>query len=304
MNFNNMCSQTKFFFKRHGGLVCTVVAAVTEAVAIGLAIKQTRTVDKVLEPAGLKIQELKDNDASKKELNKERAKTGLKLARHYALPLVAFAVSEACIFGSHRIMYKKQVALSSALLATQKAYAAYRERVKEQLGEEIEKDIHRNVKKECKLDEDIRRSDMETNEYSIMFDAASFVWEKNGRANFETLVNIQNQLNIDLKRQGYLFLIDVYKALHIPLNTIDTTKLQAAYVVGWIYDPYDDTRDSYIDFGISTVTGSPINDGIYLFNNTEKDCWLDFNVDGDILTGAYDKKTGKNKRTFTEVVKG
>ena len=83
----------------------------------------------------------------------------------------------------------------------------------------------------------------------------------------------QNYLNDKLKRQGYLFLNDAYKALGF-----DVTK--AGQVVGWIYDENHPIGDNYVDFGIFNINSEAARRFV---NGLEKCIWLDFNVDGDIL---------------------
>ncbi len=102
-------------------------------------------------------------------------------------------------------------------------------------------------------------------DFSRFFDEYSPYWSKDAEYNLFFLRSRENFANDKLKAQGYLFLNDVYDMLGI-------ARTKAGQIIGWIYDPKDERRANYVDFGISEENENCL-DRSYL---------LDFNVDGDI----------------------
>ena len=43
---------------------------------------------------------------------------------------------------------------------------------------------------------------------------------------------------------------EVYEDVGIDISSLGDNKAQASRVLGWIYDPEDTSRDSYISFGL------------------------------------------------------
>ena len=68
-------------------------------------------------------------------------------------------------------------------------------------------------------------------------------------------------------------------------------KTQAARVLGWIYDPADDTIDSYVSFGLADKEGNLNQETMDMLRAGERSIYLEFNPDGDILTGSNGRKT-------------
>lgn len=123
-----------------------------------------------------------------------------------------------------------------------------------------------------KLDEGavVDREKYDVSPYARWFDDKSIAWSKDPENNKFFLLRQQDYANEKLKMRGYLFLNDIYDMLGIPRS-------KAGQVVGWIYDPTDATRDSYVDFGIFNIRNRD-------FVNEYEGCLLlDFNVDGPIL---------------------
>lgn len=109
--------------------------------------------------------------------------------------------------------------------------------------------------------------------YARWFDETSPAWTKDPERNKMFLLAQQNYMNEKLKRVGCLFLNDVYEAIGLP-------RTKAGQVVGWIFNPDDPNRDSYVDFGIFSTD----SEGNHKFvNGYENSVLLDFNVDGVIL---------------------
>ena len=98
--------------------------------------------------------------------------------------------------------------------------------------------------------------------------------------------------------RGYIFLYEVYELLGITKEVVGDQKWRAAHYIGWMFDPEDNSRDSFVDFGIcEPKTDIPTKKTNLQLTTNEPSFWLNMNVDGDILSG------NDNKRVFTETVK-
>ena len=201
-------------------------------------------------------------------------------------------------------MRDKQIALGAAYVTLDNAFKSYRNKIKEKLGEDAEKELYKNDK-EVQVAEKI--IDPDTGEikeviknmkksgvggpWELFFDATSNLWSKNGRTNYETLMEVQKQANITLKAKGWLLLYEVFEMLDYPLGCIDKNMLAASTNVGWIYDPYDPSRSSWVSFGISDELGNANEVGRELFNCEERDALLSFNCDGVITVDLGNSKS-------------
>lgn len=116
--------------------------------------------------------------------------------------------------------------------------------------------------------------------YAKFFDSASRYWVDDSETNLMFLTTIQKHMNEQLKKDGYLFLNDVYIALGIRIT-------KHGQVVGWIYDEEEPVGDNFVDFGIYDKNDK---DCIRFVNGGEDVILLDFNVDGNILGRIPDDK--------------
>ena len=125
-------------------------------------------------------------------------------------------------------------------------------------------------------------------------------WTPDVGENLCALSTIQKNLNLKLKRRGYVLLYEVYKALGIDPGVIGPRMMQASHVIGWIYDEKNPNGDNFIDFGIFKDEFGNLKPEVYDINikRGEPSFWLEFNPDGDILTG------NNGRRVFTDVARG
>lgn len=318
MNIKGLIAKGQLGFERNKGLIFTLLSAGLEIAAVIAMAKQAPKAEKILAPANRKIEKLKDEMAdteavanhlvypedNKKEIKKIQRQTFVQLAKVYALPVIFTSASLAFMGGSYKVMRNKQIALGAAYVTLDNAFKQYRSRVKEKFGEEAENEIFRDNRKEKVIttnDDGKEIEEVITRSYcggpwEIIFDAASPLNARDGRTNWETLMRVQKQMNIELMSRGYLFLSDVLDELMIPKSTISKPLLEASKIIGWIYDPDDDNRANWVSFGISDQAGHPINDGANLFDGTDSCAQLSFNCDGNILFS-------KDRKTFAWFVK-
>lgn len=202
-------------------------------------------------------------------------KASFKIVKLYGAPVVIGALSIAALSTSHLQMSRRNTALMAAYAAMQKAYEDYRDRVREELGEERELEIYHAVRKELMKNEDnkqIEANVVDPNTYSPyarIFDEACGPWEKDPEMNRIFLQSVQNYCNNKLRARGHLFLNEVY-------DMLDFDHSRAGAVVGWVIGQ---EGDNYVDFGIYNAFNARF------VNGYERCIVLDFNVDGVI----YDK---------------
>jgi hypothetical protein len=226
------------------------------------------------------VKEMRDDvnsEASDRDVAYIYAKNMGRVARLYAPAAVVGGASIGLLTGSHVTLNRRNAGLTAAYAAMAKAYDEYRERVKEELGDERELDIYHDASVEKVKDENGKVVEVKTTKgkwspYARLYDETSENWERNAEAN-RTFIQVQQQLaNNMLRARGHIFLNEVYDMLGLERSV-------AGQMVGWLWDPEDPERDNYVDFGLFEVGNERF------INQIERTPLLDFNVDGVI----YDK---------------
>ena len=212
--------------------------------------------------------------------------TAKETAKLYGPAVGVGAASICCILGSYGILHKRNVALVAAYSVLNERFTNYRARVKDELGEdkdrhflfgthketvEVEEEGKNGKIKKVKKDIEVVNP-YDLSQYAKCFDSSCINWENDPDYNKMFLTRQQNWANDKLKSQGHLFLNEVYDMLGFP-------RTKAGTIIGWVFDPKDDSRDNYVDFGIFNIYNETSRDFV---NGYEKNIWLDFNVDGVI----------------------
>ena len=179
-------------------------------------------------------------------------------------------------------MSGRNAALIAAYKAVEQSFSTYRGRVREEFGEERDRDLSRGVvyeqvdleNAEGKKSRQIVASvdPNKISEYARFFDETCTEWERNAEYNLMFLKARQTYANDMLRARGHVFLNEVYDMLGIP-------RTKAGAVVGWVISK---DGDNFVDFGIYNPDNPRAADFV---NGYEKSILLDFNVDGVI----YDK---------------
>jgi hypothetical protein len=255
------------------GVVGTVGSAV---LACRATLKLSDTLDEVKEEVE-KAKESQDGsvavDAQQRDMAFVYAKGSFKLAKLYAPSVVLGTASIVALTGSHIQLSRRNSALMGAYAALQSAHDAYRERVREVLGEEAERDIHLGVSTEAVIDGKsstnvkVMRDPNKVSIYAKWFDEDNPNWQKDPEYNLLFLKCQQEWAQNRLHSRGYLFLNEVYKDLGIPVT-------KAGQFVGWVIGK--EHSDNFVDFGIYDVHKTEF------LNGREPRILLDFNVDGAI----------------------
>lgn len=276
-------------------VVAGIVGAVASAV---MACKATTKLSEITEESKAHLdaihtamenpESMPDGDYSeddgKKDLTIVYAQTAGKIIKLYAPSIILGTLSIGAILTSNNMLRKRNMALATAYAAVDKSFKEYRSRVVERFGEELDRELKYNIRKEqveeTIVDENGEEKtvtkEVEVVDSSAISDFARFYddgclgWTKDPEMNLMFLRRQHDAANDRLKDKGYLFLNEVYEMLGIPRS-------KAGQSVGWIYDKDNVYK---VDFGIYDTHKEPNRNFV---NGYEKTILLDFNVDGDIL---------------------
>jgi hypothetical protein len=262
------------------GIVCVTSAAV-------LASKATLHLDEVLEKAESDLETAKilvsvDSDEySEMDYRQDQmviyARTAGQITRLYAPAVVVGAIGIGCLTGQYRILTKRNAALTAAYAALERSYNTYRRRVRDEIGDDRERELHYEVSKQAaKPSKEVvkpRKGSMEPySVYARFFDETNEHWKTVREYNRFFLHSQQIFANDMLVNKGHVFLNEIYDMLGFERSS-------AGAVVGWLYVG---DGDGYIDFGIFNRDSGTARDFVNLLEDA---ILLDFNVDGVI----YDK---------------
>lgn len=310
MNFSNAIQTAKFAIGR-GGLVLKKYSPeiLTAAGVIGtvgstvLACKATLKVEDILDEAKKKSNlinavhdgeievdaEYTDKDYSK-DLLVNRTQTAVKLIKLYGPAITLGALSITAILGGQHILRKRNVAIMAAYKLCEESFNNYRSRVKDELGEEKDRQFYYGITEET-VKEKVKSKDGKTktvtkkvektpdhlcSQYARFFDEANPNWDKSPEQNMYFLKMVQNQMNDKLQARGHVFLNEVYDALGFDRS-------EAGQFVGWIRNRDNtamEASDGYIDFNI--FDGKNYAKRAFV-NGDERSILLDFNVDDGMI---------------------
>lgn len=301
--------KAKFGLKKHSPEILVVTGVIGTVASAVMACRATTKINFVLEDTKHKVdvihgsvergetltQDEKGNlvpvpyseEDSKKDLAIVYARTGLEFVKLYGPSVLLGVASLGCILTSHNIIRKRNIALAAAYATVDKSFKDYRGRVIERFGKDLDEELRFNVKAK-EVEETVTNEDgteqtvkktVKTvgphlySGYARCFDETCTCWTKDPETNLWFLMQQQDWANEKLRRQGYLFLNDVYKSLGMQVTA-------AGQQVGWIYDEKHPVGDNYVDFGIHDLH----DESKRLFvNGYERSIWIDPNVDGNIL---------------------
>lgn len=222
------------------------------------------------------------------------AKGGAKLLKLYLPAIILIAGSIGLILGGHKILMNRYVMSVASGEAAITALQKYRERVREDLGEDADRKYAYGVKEEVigtieEVDEKGKTHKKKVkgevldptnplaSPYAEYWDKTCNGWSPDVYYNEMYLLGKQKEWNRKLaqsyKLNGFVSFAEVKKDLGMLIRPRDLN-------LGWIYDPtYDPLEHDnkyQIDFGIF----SPRNNGA--IEDTEHVYVLDFNVQGDL----------------------
>lgn len=283
--------------KTHAPTILTVVGVAGVVGGTVLACKATLKLDEVLDEGTKTLENIEaaraNPDISDEQYSEEdaandrrivRVQTVVKVAKLYAPAVAVGGLGVAAMLYSNVLLRNRATQAIFAYEALDKSFKLYREKVKAELGELEESrmafgmtDIPGDVR--TVVDEDGNKHEFQavnvnpTSIYCRVFDHHSGSYTTSPFANRKFLNAQQNYANDllvmrETKHQhGYVLLSEVLQSLGLPIDPESTC-------VGWVNDP---NNDKQIDFGINSIENSGF------LNGYDKDCMLDFNVEGYVL---------------------
>lgn len=297
-NLSRSVNRLGLKFKKNSPTILVVAGGIGMVVSAVFACKKTLTIkEKLAEPADdlkharICHDELDEDDYSLKDyrsdITRAYGKIALVCAKEYGPSIILASASLGMIFASHGILRQRNAGIAAAYSLMQQGYGEYRKRVRDELGEDIdrhflygtndedvefiENDEHGNekkVKKNASISDDPKNKVISP--YAKFFDESSREWDPDPNYNLNFLLNLQEQMTWMLQSKGHLFLNEVYDALGIP-------RTPEGCVVGWLYEP--DWGCDHVDFGIHNIYSRPNRAFV---NGQEANILLDFNVYGNI----------------------
>ena len=272
-----------------GVVASSVMACKATTKASSIVDEMKEEMDKIHKAADMVDEEIYSEEDLKKDTSIVYVQTGVKFAKLYGPSIALGALSITSILVGHNILRKRNLALAAAYTAIDTSFKAYRGRVVERFGKELDKELRYNIKakevEETVVDEKTGKEKVvkktidvvdpnEYSDYARFFDDGCNGWSKDPELNKMFLLKQQSYANDLLKSRGHLFLNEVYDLLGIQ-------RTKAGNIVGWIYDEKNPVGDNFVDFGIYDINRPKNRDFV---NGYERTIILDFNVDGDILS--------------------
>jgi hypothetical protein len=268
--------------KKHSPTVMVVGGVVGLGVTSVMAARATRNIDPILDKHAKQRIDIAVDAISEKDEQRQVVRlysdTAWELGKLYAPTIAVGTISAMSVLSGHKILQTRHIATMAAYTGLMEQYQAYRARVAETVGPELERDIYGGAV--GKWEEDPNRpgeykmkpsyGEQTANYLRPFFDEANDNWTTDPTSNFYFLKGVQAHANNLLQARGYLFLSEVYKDLGMPPT-------KETIVSGWMLD--SDTGDGFVDFGFMTDQ-SP--QGIMFRNGAERSVRLNFNIDGVI----------------------
>ncbi|QED11594.1 hypothetical protein PP914_gp104 [Arthrobacter phage Qui] len=273
--------------KKFSPQILTGVGVVGVVASGVLASKATLKLEPILDDIATGVQVARDLKHSKtaeeysstqykRDITQTYVRGSLDICKLYAASATTMTLSILCLVSAQGIMHKRNAAIAAAYKSVEQSFAEYRKRVKEEFGEDKERDIRIGARDVEERDDDgnikvVTHIDgSKASRYAKFFDEYNKNWEKKPEYNLIFLKNVQNHMNDMLHVRGHVFLNDVYDRLGF-----DRTPEGA--VVGWLLGNAE--GDGYIDFNIYDFQSAPAR---MFVNGNEPSILLDFNVDGII----------------------
>lgn len=279
-----------------GGIITGVTAVVAACTAVPKAAEVTKQLNEDLNfihDVEAKVeQQAKENPEAKelitkKDIQRNTTKAYAKAVAGYAKAFAPAAILEgtsiACTLGGYNIMNKRNAALTATAAALERGFKAYRKRVADKLGIQEERAIALDLKPqemdalvtengETKVVKEtaLVPGNKVANPYARFFDESCRAWTKSAEVNRSFLIGVQNMLNENLKRNGVVYLNDVYSALGCDTCVEGT-------IVGWVFDPDNKNSTNCIDFGIYDINNERAR---AFLNGYERNFLMDIVPDG------------------------
>lgn len=271
------------------GIVVGTVLACRATLKVEKIVKDTKDKLETIEAAKKEYTESNPEIYSEKDYKRDTAlvyvKTGVDLATLYMPAIAVTGISIALIVGSHHILNRRNTALAAAYKLVDEGFKRYRERVKEEYGEEAEQKLRFGQKEVKVVEKNAKGKEVEKTKkilgdhdvtpYSFVFsEETATQYKRSYDHNLTLLRSFERYANDRLNIRGHIFLNEV-------LDDLGLERTSAGAVVGWVkgYNPHNPGNDRYITFGLEDPVNEEKRDAREAM---EQPFFLNFNVDGNI----------------------
>ena len=266
----------KLWLQKNSPTMMVIGGVVGIGVGVVMACNATLKADVILDEIEAEmdkvnhVREITDEDMyTQKEFQRDittvYAKGGAKLVKLYLPAAIMIIGSLALILGGHKILLNRHLALAAAYETVNAGYNSYRNRVREDLGEDKDREFAYGLKEEVvgeitEVDDKGKKHKKKikaqvpsslASPHAFYWDNTCNGWEPNPYYNETYLIGKQREWNRKLAQRwqlnGFVTLAEVKQDLGVLVKPSDIA-------VGWIcnpnYDPEQHGGKDQIDFGI------------------------------------------------------
>ena len=261
--------------------IMVVTGVVGLSVTAVMAAHATRKLDPILDEHAKSRLDIDLHATSEKSERKQvvslYGRTSFELTKLYAPTIAVGALSASSVLYGHRILKGRHLATMAAYSGLMEQYQAYRARVAETVGPDMERDLHQGAVGRYEEDPEHKGEFKMKSQFGDepaggylrpFFDEANPNWTRDPTSNYMFLKGVQSHAQRMLELRGHLFLFEVYDSLGIP-------RTKETIVAGWVLD--NPKGDGFVDFGFMT-SNDPM--AIAFRNGGERSVRLNFNIDG------------------------
>ena len=163
---------------------------------------------------------MKSIEEKKKELNKEKLTVGETIEacwKYYIPTAVTLATSTACVIGANSVNTRRNAALAAAYSISETALTEYRDKIKEVLGENKEKDVRADIARDKVVaSPPSQNTIIVTGKGDTLFMEA--ITGQYFRSDIEKIRRIENDLNREMRSSMTMSFNDVLCAFGIRHN--------------------------------------------------------------------------------------
>lgn len=233
----------------------------------------------------------------RRELAVAYTKTVGDIIKNYWAPITEFAVGAICICVAHRILNKRVLYLAASYNGLQKTYNTYRDRIKDEYGEEADifgvTGVHKEPFEYTEVAEDGTQTEVkrdirpmtasDLSDCAVVFDEMfSSEWTDNALTNLDVIKRVEKYYNDILGyKRDFVYWSDCLMDLGI-WNRLPIEKQRRIIGKGWVYDPANPRK---ISFGIIDWDRPVLSErNADMIMGYEPSVWLDPNIDGDVAS--------------------
>ena len=284
-------------FKKNLPTITTVLSAIgvvgTGVLAARAAYKSCQTIEEHKDLVD-QLHANKECFETEKEYNKEVVavykNTTIDLAKVYWPAFVAGGLTIAGIFTTNNIHRNRYFTMAGMYTAAVSAYKEYRKRVSDKYGEDAERDLFYNIKREevvtvetdkkgkekTKVEVVTKPGPIDDPNYDIIrIERGDKIWYAGlPESTYYRFLNVQSNMTQLLRTRGFVFLNEVLDALELPM-------VPMGQIIGWVYDESKSETDNCVDFGLKEGT----ENFDFFMSGKNEFVYLELNHDGTM----YDK---------------